>query len=347
MKKIFALFLCIFYILSTNACYAFNSLYYLKKADKLAISTQVDMILLDEKYDIKSRNPFYATSKKKPENYVVIVLQQSGENLFYFYESNDKNKKLNKTFLKAFKNRNIEYLQSEDIDHIASFEKIAQRAMTGEKKTYSFQPPQQNIQPQPKAKAEEKVPPTTLKGFVGKIGSGKRLDVYLQTAINTATAKQGDSITAVLKNDWIYKDCLVAPKGSIVYGTLTKASPAKLGSRNGAVQIAFNKIVLPNSKTLDISTQKIDFNVTNEGKVEKLLTSAVVGAAVGALVGLGIAALTCDSSNLARGAILGASIGGGSALITNTAQKGIDAEIPSYTDIEIVTDKPVNVVLSY
>ena len=71
---------------------------------------------------------------------------------------------------------------------------------------------------------------------------------------------------------------------------------------------------------------------------------ALLGAALGvafAFIGGG------SASNIANGAIIGASVGGGSALVTGVAQKGVDAEIPAFTDIEIVLDKPVDVVLSY
>ena len=186
-----------------------------------------------------------------------------------------------------------------------------------------------------------------MQGFAGKIHSGVRLNVYLQNPINTATAAQGDVVNAVLKEDWLYKGYTVAPKGSIVTGSLVNANPAKIGSRNGSVDIVFTKVVTPDGKTLDISTQNIEFSVTNEGKVKSVITATVGMAVLGALLGLAIAALTGDSSQLAQGAIIGASIGGGSALVTNVAQKGVDAEIPAYTDIEIITNKPVSVVLTH
>ncbi len=346
MKRLLALFLCVLYLLSTNACFAFEELYYLKNIDKNTADSQIKEVLTDKKFDIKNQNPIHAVSQKKAENFAIIVLQQSGKNLFYYYESNDKNKKLNKNILKAFKKNDVEYEQSQDSMLLANFSDIVYRYNTGTKKVYSFEEPKQ---PQASTTSQQKktTPPTTLKGYAGKIDKGVKLNIYLQNAINTATAAQGQTVNAVLKEAWTYKEYTVAPQGSVITGTIIKASPAKAASRNGSVDIVFNKILTPNGKTIDISTEKIEFNVTNDGKVKQVLGSTVAMAAIGALLGLGIAAMTGDASDLAKGAIIGASIGGGGALVTNVAQKGIDAEIPAYTDIEIVLDKPTSVVLSY
>ncbi len=346
MKKFVALFLCVLYFLSTNVCYAFEELYYLKNADKNTITTQIKEVLTDKEFDIKNQNPIHAVSQKNSSNFAIIVLQQSGKNLFYYYESNDKNKKLNKNIIKAFKKNDIAYEQSEDPMLLQNFSDIVYRYNTGTKKVYSFEEPKQQ-QTTSAAKQQKPAQPTTLKGFAGKIDKGVKLNVYLQNAINTATASQGDTVNAVLKENWNYKEYTVAPQGSVLTGTITKASPAKLASRNGSVDIVFNKIFTPDGKTINISTEKVEFDVSNDGKVKQVLGSTVAMAALGALLGLGIAAMTGDTSDLAKGAIIGASIGGGGALVTNVAQKGIDAEIPAYTDIEVVLDKPTSVVLSY
>ena len=346
MKKFFAFFVLVLYFMSSNCCFALSELYYLKNANKNTIAFQVETVLLENNYNIKKKNSFYAISNKDNEDFAVIVLQQSGQNLFYYYEANDGNKKINKKVLKSFRKDDIEYEESENEMHLKNFAQIAARTKTGEKKTYSFEEPKKTTVQQPKA-PQAKKPSTALQGFVGKISSGTKVNVYLQHALNTATAQKGDAVAAVLNQDWVYKNCIVAPKGSLMYGTVTKANKATLGSRNGSVQIYFNKLVSPAGKTYDISTEKIDFNVTNDGKIEKTVTSTLTMAVIGALVGLGIAALTGDPSNLAQGAIIGASVGGGSALVSSVAEKGIDAEIPSFTEVEAILDKPLNVVLSY
>ena len=347
MKKFFALFLCVLYFLSTNICYAFEELYYLKNIDKQSATGYIKEVLTDKDFIIKNEEPLHVISEKKSENFAIIVLQPSGKNLFYYYESNDKNKKLNKNILKTFKKKDIVYEQSLDAMHLANFSDIVYRYNTGTKKIYTFEEPK----PKQNTTVFENTPktaPTTLKGYAGKIGNGERLNIYLQSGINTATAAEGNIVNAVLKQDWTYKEYTVAPVGSLVTGTIVKASPAKLGSRNGSVDIVFNKILTPDGKTLNISTEKVEFNVTNEGKAKQVITATLGMALLGAALGVAFAFIGGGSaSNIANGAIIGASVGGGSALVTGVAQKGVDAEIPAFTDIEIVLDKPVDVVLSY
>ena len=347
MKKFFALFLCVLYFLSTNICYAFEELYYLKNIDKQSATGYIKEVLTDKDFIIKNEEPLHVISEKKSENFAIIVLQPSGKNLFYYYESNDKNKKLNKNILKKKKKKDIVYEQSLDAMHLANFSDIVYRYNTGTKKIYTFEEPK----PKQNTTVFENTPktaPTTLKGYAGKIGNGERLNIYLQSGINTATAAEGNIVNAVLKQDWTYKEYTVAPVGSLVTGTIVKASPAKLGSRNGSVDIVFNKILTPDGKTLNISTEKVEFNVTNEGKAKQVITATLGMALLGAALGVAFAFIGGGSaSNIANGAIIGASVGGGSALVTGVAQKGVDAEIPAFTDIEIVLDKPVDVVLSY
>ena len=349
MKKFTALLLCILYFFSTNICFAFSELNYLKNIDKSVLIPQVESVLAENSYEIKKKNSVYSSysvSTKKPERHISVVLQQSGSNLFYYFESDDSSKKIHKKIIKKIKKLDIEYQKSENAMNLRNFAKVVQTTITGQTKKYSFEEPKISVQ-QTKIEKQNKNKSTSLKGFVGNIPKGTKIDAYLQSGVNTAIAKKGDSITAVLKSDWIYKNCIVAQQGSLLYGTLTDANHAKLGSRNGSVKMSFNKLVTPKGKTYNLVTQDIDFKVTNEGKVKKVLTNTLVYAAIGAIVGLAFAALTGDTSDLARGAIIGASVTGGTALATNVAEKGVDAEIPAYTDIEVILEQPLNVVLNY
>ena len=63
----------------------------------------------------------------------------------------------------------------------------------------------------------------TLTGYIAKIEKGTSFEAYLKNSINTATAEKNDVITAVLTEDWIYNDILIAPQGSILKGKVSKA----------------------------------------------------------------------------------------------------------------------------
>lgn len=347
MKKIIALFITLIY-LSTNACLAFSELYYLKNVQTSNIQPYVTNALYDAEYRVKNQNPIYAVSNNNPEDYAVIILQQSGQNMFYFYESN-KNKKINKNILKSIKRNDIEYEQSLNYNIISIYENLAQKTRTQGTQNYVFYDnnssgynvqSNQTIVQQPQVTSNS----NSLKGYVAQIAKGTSIPIYLQNAINTATALKGDSITAVVTNNVNYNGQTVIPQGSMVYGTLTKARHATYGSRNGRVVIDFNKIVTPENKTYEISTEEIDFTVTNDGKAARVVGNAVVGAVVGGLLGLIVGAA---SGHTGASTAIGAGVGAGTAVISGTAERGVDAEIPSFTEMEIVLKKPVNVSISY
>ncbi len=346
MKKIFALIICFLYFISTNVCYAFNELYYLKNTTEEKINTHFKTILLDKKYSILKEDPIYALSNKNPNDYVLMMLEPCGNNLLYYFEAGE-NKKLNKKILKNLDTENIFYEKSYNEVTLNRFAEIAQRTLSGETNTYSFEEPQpQKTVSQVQTQIQEPKSPTTLTGFVGKVGKGVSLPVYLQDPINTATAYVGDAVIGVLQQDWrLNNNHVIAEQGSVLYGSLTKANPAKYGSRNGSVQINFYKLETPSGKSYDIKTQKIDFEVTNDGKLKRTATRVVGAAVAGALVGLLFALAGAGDHNYGSAAAIGAGVSGGVALATQVAQQGIDAEIPSYTELDVVLESDINVVI--
>ena len=56
MKKFTALLLCILYFFSTNICFAFSELNYLKNIDKSVLIPQVESVLAENSYEIKKKN---------------------------------------------------------------------------------------------------------------------------------------------------------------------------------------------------------------------------------------------------------------------------------------------------
>ena len=82
--------------------------------------------------------------------------------------------------------------------------------------------------------------------------------------------------------------------------------------------------------------------VSNEGKVTESVKSAATSAVVGALVGL-LFGMMSDNSHAGRSAAIGAGVGAGSALVYSAAEKGVDAEIPSYTELELKLTSPLTV----
>ena len=345
MKKLFALLITVCFAATSN-CYALSELYYLKGIKTTDVQPIVENGYTSNNFYLTKQNPYYGISQKGDES-VVIILQQSGDNMFYYYQS-EENIKVNKTVMKELKKLGITIEQSFNTGLIDIYNNLAKEvtSTTEVLKTYNFDEPQTNVFEPPTQNNQNYEQPATYKGYVAQLNSGTKMQAYLQNAINTATAAKGDRIVAVLTNPLTYNGMEVAPQGSVVYGSLSKARPASYGSRNGRVVIAFNQLVTPDNKTYNISTEEIDFTVSNEGKVGDSIKSAAGAAVAGALVGLLIGALT-GGDHIGRNVAIGAGVGAGSSAIYSTAERGVDAEIPSFTEIEITLTQPLSVTVGF
>ena len=341
MKKLISVIILLFFM-STNTCFAFSELYYFKDVKTSEVQPLISSSIAEYGFNIVKENPYYAVSKDG-DDYVTIILQQSGNNMFYYYQA-EKNSKINKAVLKEIKRREIVCEQSFNTSIISIYDNLAKELAgnSGMKKKYTFEDePVVLIPPETKRQLQT---PQTYSGYVAQIPSGTKLGAYLQNAINTATAAKGEEVIAVISDTVTFNGEAVIPQGSVVYGTLSKARSATYGSRNGRVVINFNKIVTPDNQEYNISAEEIDFTVSNEGKVMTAAKNVAKNAAVGALVGVLFALLTDNS--VGKGAAIGAGVGGGSSLVYSTAEKGVDAEIPSFTELEITLTRPFNVSIS-
>ena len=342
MKKLFALIL-LFCFTGLNTCFAFSELYYFKNVKTTDIQPVVTSSLNSYGYNIVKENPYYAISQNG-DDFAVIILQQSGDNMFYYYQS-EKSTRVNRLILRDVKKRDIVCEQSFNSNIMNIYDNLAQelKSSAGAVKKYTFED-EEPVFTTPQQKTETQKP-NTYRGYVAQVSAGTKFNAYLQDSINTATASKGDNIVAIVSDNLVYSDgTVIIPQGSMVYGTLSKARSATYGSRNGRVVIDFTTVVTPDNDTYNISAEAIDFTVSNEGKVASTVKDVAAKAAVGAIVGM-LAALVTDS-NIGRGAAIGAGVGGGASLVYSTAEKGVDAEIPSYTELEIVLTKPFSVSIS-
>jgi len=341
MKKFIAVILLTFFV-SANPCFAISELYYFKNIKTSEVEPLVNMGIKANNYRIIKQNPYYAVSDIN-NDYAVIILQQSGDNMFYYYKS-EKTAKINRTILREIKKQGTVCEQSFNNNIISIYDDIAENLIknAGNPSDYTFNDEtSQTVTYTKQAEVNQK----TLSGYIAQISAGTKFNVYLQNAINTSSASQGDSVVAVVQDGISYNGNIVIPQGSLVYGTLTKARSATYGSLNGKISINFNKIVTPDNFVYNIDTEKIDFAVSNEGKAGETVKSTASGAAVGAILGL-LFGLLSDSGHAGRSAAIGAGIGAGSSLVFSAAEKGVDAEIPSFTELELTLKSPLSINVS-
>ncbi len=340
MKKLLSALILLLY--SCSSALAFSELYYLKGVNVSEIMPKVKNAYDTKNFTLTKENPYYGISNKNAEDYAVVILQQSGQNMFYYYQSNN-NKAINKYILKQIKSADITLEQSEDSRIIGIYDKLADEVINPAKKTvYNFE---ENSKSSSTKSTTKTANDNTLRGYVAQIPKGTKFSTYLQNAINTSTASVGDEIIAILSDNWTYNGSVVAPQGSVLYGNLILAHPAQYASRNGRVVINFDKLVTPEGKILNISTEKVDFSVENDGKVVSTVKNVATGAIIGALGGLIVGALS-GGDNLGRAVAIGTAVGAGGSLAGSTIEKGVDAEIPSYTELEIELSKTLRVTLS-
>ncbi len=344
MKKLISVFVCIIYLLSCNMCFAANNLYFLKNTNKNTVSAIVENAFSNnKKYTLTKKDPYLAIQNKNASEYELVILQTSSNNMFYYYQSSS-GEKTDKAIKKLLKNSNIIFEQSQNTMYLTTFGNQAQKVLTNTQNTYTFEDNVKTaaLQTIPQPKTDNKV----LKGYVGQVAKGSTFNAYLDSPINTATANVGDSVRAILTENWMYNGNIIAPQGSVVSGQLKKARHATYGSRNGRVVIDFNNVQTPEGKVYDISIEEIDFTVTNDGKLQNTVSNVAKGALIGAIGGL-LVGLLNSNANVGVSTAISTGIGAGTALVGSTIEKGIDAEIPTYTELELTLKKPMNVVLSY
>lgn len=336
MKKI--IFSFIFLLFALNSAFAVEYLYTLQNVKKDNVKPYIENALSG--YNIAKKDPYWAVSSSNSEDYVAIILQKSGNDVLYYYNSS-KNKKAAKNILNSFKNAGILYNLSDDENYKNIFNNQVQNINSAVQKTYNFDV-WSNTEPA-NAIYKNEDDDTTLKGSIIQVAKGTTFNVYLQTPINTATARAGDSIQAILSQDFIYNGYKIASQGSVLSGTLSKARSAKYGSLNGRVILNFDTLSTPENKTYKLSTEEIDFTVTNDGKISKSVKNVATGAIIGALGGLIVGALSHDAS-IGKAVLIGTGIGAASGTVSSVAERGVDAEIPIYTVFEIKTTKPFKAV---
>ena len=135
-----------------------------------------------------------------------------------------------------------------------------------------------------------------MSGKVVKLKKGTELSVSLTTPIDTSTAQENDVVEAILNDELEIDGVIVAEQGSIVKGKIVKARNGSSGIKNGKVSIIFDKIITTENRVIEISTQKIDFLVSESERWISLaksfglviLTAALTVCTGGAAIGVAV-----------------------------------------------------------
>lgn len=141
---------------------------------------------------------------------------------------------------------------------------------------------------QPAAQAEAAAPAS------GTVPAGTKLTLRTKEAVGTDTNPKGSKFTAELEADLAVNGKVVAPKGTVVYGTVLES----IGGRrvgNQRIVVTFTEMSI-NNQMIPIVTDDVGAEGGRGGAAKAVGAGALIGAAAGdagagALVGAGVALL--------------------------------------------------------
>ncbi len=187
---------------------------------------------------------------------------------------------------------------------------------------------------------------SNLQGYALFVPSGVTVDAVLSQEINSKSAVVGQIVTAILTEDFIYKDSLIASSGSTIIGNVVQTRKAGIANKDAQIQIRFTTIRTPYNNVIPISAVIATNDSTGilkagtaKDAVKEYAKDTVIGAGSGAALGTAMGALSGGS--VGRGAIYGTALGAGIGVIKGVANKGQDITIPANSQIKLLFDQPI------
>lgn len=191
----------------------------------------------------------------------------------------------------------------------------------------------------------------TLRGSVVMVPAGETVKAMVTTPLSSQYLTTGQTVSLAMNEDFYYDGKLIAPAGSVFYGTVIEASKAKRGSINGKLCVRFTQIYTPYGTQIPISaviktndSTGVLVGGTKLDVTKEYTKDLAAGSAAGALSGLVFGALA--GGDVGRGAALGTALGAGGGLAKSVWDKGNDVEIPANANIELIFTQPITVATS-
>lgn len=183
------------------------------------------------------------------------------------------------------------------------------------------------------------------------VPAGTRLPLVLRNALNTRTAKAGDSVYFETVYPIAVNNRMAIPMGTFVRGEILAAKrPGRIRGR-GELRMVLEQMTFPNGYTIELraSPSSVDPNtgsgVDSEGRIKgpssalRDTTAVLATTGGGAYIGTLSGAATSDAPG--KGALIGGGVGGIGALIAVLATRGPEAELPRGTTMDVVFDRPL------
>lgn len=198
------------------------------------------------------------------------------------------------------------------------------------------------------ARIDQQADDTTPSPPPAVVPAGTRIPLTLKQGISTHSARVGDPVYAQTAFPIVENNRIVIPEGTFVQGTIRSiVRPGKVKGR-AQLQMTFTSMIFPNGYTVvlpgavegvpgsDNSAMKGDEGTIEQsgskGKdAQTIATSTIPGAAIGAL------------ADGAKGAGIGAGVGGVVGLATVLLTRGPDVQLGSGSSIEMTVERTIEV----
>lgn len=164
----------------------------------------------------------------------------------------------------------------------------------------------------------------------GLIPVGTELDVRLNSALSSETAKVEQRFEATTAVDVTQDGRVLIPAGSVVRGVVSDVKPAGRIDRTGSLTLSFDEIEVRGRR---MPIRAMATQVFESGGIREEVGTAGAGAGIGGVIGGLLGGV--------RGAVLGAVIGAGGAI---AATDGKDISLPAGTIVRVRVDQPIRVV---
>lgn len=185
-----------------------------------------------------------------------------------------------------------------------------------------------------------------------EVPTGTRIPLSLINSVSTRSAAPGDRVYLETTFPIFVDGKIVVPPGSYVLGTITSTKRPGRVKGKGEMHLRFDSLTLPNGVTRDFRARVggLDGGLrdgldreegTIKGDSDKgsdVMTgigTTVTGGQLGALGGLA-------AGNVGRGAGVGLAGGAAAGLATILLTRGPDVVLPTGTNLELVTDRPLS-----
>lgn len=155
------------------------------------------------------------------------------------------------------------------------------------------------------------------------VPAGTAILVRMIDSVDSETNQVGDRFRASLEEDLVVDGVLVAPKGTDVYGRLSRAEEAGRLAGRSELELELTDILINNQLQPIVSGE---YSVAGDSRGRDTAKKVGVGAAAGAVIGA--------IAGGGKGAAIGAGVGAGAGTAIQVITKGEQVRVPSETLLE-------------